>query len=112
MYVVTNRLSFISLNLKHIFHIFNLLISVECVFDNITAGLALEMVSDGSTTNVIYSCGVGYSMIGTPNISCQPNGSLESSPPKCGRFTCYFSYVYAYLVTLQNCHNYILRSQL
>ena len=59
---------------------------VECSIESTTIGLSSEITSDGSTTNVEYRCGPGYSMTGIQNISCLPDGTWNSQAPACGIF--------------------------
>lgn len=57
---------------------------VECDTHIPTAGLNFHMSTNGTVTQVYYSCAAGYTMTGTQRSTCQMNGTLDQPSPECG----------------------------
>lgn len=44
----------------------------------------VSMVTNGTHTTAIYTCGVGFTLEGVVEPACQEDGSWSTSPPTCG----------------------------
>lgn len=61
--------------------------SVRCEDFSPSAGVTTSITTDGSETQLLFTCGLSYSLGGTSVAKCLPNGTWDiPATPKCGRW--------------------------
>ena len=60
------------------------MISVECAALTQTNGLNLNHSTNGTLTEITFTCDTGFTLTGTQQTTCLTNGSWDSAAPSCG----------------------------